>query len=107
MLVIVVAVILIGFSNGNKNDYEGIWNHEMGNACNTHRRIPSIPTNYTRKSWQLIFNASRGIMSIPGMATGINGDIYLFTSDDPSESRSSFFINKLSISKEFISDLFS
>ncbi len=106
MFVIVVVVILIGFSSGHENDYEGIWNHEMGNACNTHRRIPSIPTNYTGKSWQLIFNASRGIMSTPGMATGINGDIYLFTSDDPSESRSSFY-KQLSISKEFISDLFS
>jgi hypothetical protein len=30
-------------------------------------------------------------MSISGMATDINGDIYLFTSDDPSESRSFFY----------------
>ncbi len=90
-----MLVILIGFSHGNENDFEGIWYHEMGNACNTHRRIPLIPTNYTGKSWQLVFNASRGIMSIPGMATGINGDIYLFTSDDPSESRSSFFYKQI------------
>lgn len=59
----------------------------MGNVCNTHRRIPTLPISYTGVSWQLVFNASRGIMSIPGMATGINGDLYLFTSDDPSKSR--------------------
>jgi hypothetical protein len=87
IIIIVTFLVLVHLTNGNENDYERIWYHGMGNAFNTHRRVPSIPTNYTGKSWQLVFNAARGLISIPGMATGINGDIYLFTSDDPSKSR--------------------
>jgi len=94
ILIIVIFFIFIESDYGNENAFEGIWYHEMGNACNTHRRIPSIPTNYTGKFWQLVFNSSRGIISVSGMATGINGDIYLFTSDDPSKSRLYFYEKK-------------
>lgn len=87
MWVILSIILILSFCQGNENDYEEIWYHGMGNPCNTHRRIPSIPTNYTGKSWQLIFNASRSIMSVPGMAAGINGDLYIFTGDNASSSR--------------------
>ncbi len=55
----------------------------------------------------LFFNSSRGIISLSGMATGINGDIYLFTSDDPSKS-CLYFCGKKNIRlKELLFELFS
>ena len=86
-LLFFVLATLYSFSCENENDFENIWYHVMGNSCNTHRRVPFLSTNYTGKSWQLTFNASMEIVAVPGLAVGINGDIYLFISDDPTKSR--------------------
>jgi len=72
ILIIVIFFIFIDSVYGNENDFERIWYHKMGNACNTHRRIPSIPTNYTGKSWQLVFNSSRGTMSVSGRKKNVS-----------------------------------
>ncbi|CAF1030554.1 unnamed protein product [Rotaria sordida] len=50
----------------------------MGNACNTRRMIPSIPTNYSGKPWQqILYNTT-----IQGIGTATTGDLYLFLSDN-------------------------
>ncbi|CAF4648317.1 unnamed protein product, partial [Rotaria sp. Silwood2] len=49
----------------------------MGNACNTRRMIPSIPTNYSGKPWQqTLYNTT-----MQGIGTAITGDLYLFLSE--------------------------
>lgn len=83
---LICGTIIFIFSNLTEAD-ENIWSHGMGNAYNTHRRIPTIPTEYNGKSWELVFNLSKSIISIPSMAIGINGDIYFFTGNDPIKSR--------------------
>ncbi|CAF3843325.1 unnamed protein product [Rotaria magnacalcarata] len=82
----VIINIAVGGNCNLTEANEKIWSHGMGNAYNTHRRIPTIPTAYNGESWELVFNLSKSIKSIPSMAVGINGDIYFFTGNHPIKS---------------------
>ncbi|CAF2912773.1 unnamed protein product [Rotaria sp. Silwood2] len=81
-----IGAILVSIFTDLTEANEKIWSHGMGNAYNTHRRILTIPTEYDGKSWELVFNLSKSIKSIPNMAIGSNGDIYFFTGNDPIKS---------------------
>ncbi len=78
------VIIFIGLSTEADNDYESVWMNGMGNPCNTRRIIPSMPTNFSGQSWHVIYNSSTLNMPIKGMGVGVSGDLYIFSSENPS-----------------------
>ncbi|CAF1411094.1 unnamed protein product [Adineta steineri] len=86
VIIVFTLLILIELMNGQKNAYEYEWIHSMGNPSNSRRMVPSIPTNFTGKSWRIIFNNSSQAKAIQGTGAGSNGDLYFFISNNSSHS---------------------
>jgi hypothetical protein len=63
------------------NDDEFLWSNSMGNARNTRRLIPSLPTEYNKNTWNYVFNSSSQDATVFGAGVGINGDLYSYISD--------------------------
>ncbi|UJR29766.1 hypothetical protein I4U23_017314 [Adineta vaga] len=82
ILFLYFILIIIELISGKENEYG--WIHSMGNPSNTRRIIPSIPTNFTGKSWTMSFNSSSQDKTIQGTAAGLNGDLYFFVRENSS-----------------------
>ena len=80
-VIMVFLIVIIELNEGTLND-EQSWSHFYGNPSNSRRLIPSLPTNFTRKSWLFSYMSSAQDIAIQGTAVGINGDLYLFVSQN-------------------------
>ena len=81
---IVIAINCIQLNHSTIHYTEKVWNNDMGNACNTRRIIPLTLTDFTGKSWHVTLPSSTPHMPMEAMGAGVNGDVYVFTSDDTS-----------------------
>lgn len=86
MQVIIVALIAVIQSSEETFNDEQSWSRFYGNPSNTRLIIPSLPTNFTGKSWLYSYMSSAQDIAIQGTATGINGDLYLFVSENRNDS---------------------